>query len=112
MTGTIEQLKDLMNDEVFVQKISKMENNEEVQKAFSERGIDFTMEEINQIVEMVYENNTELGEDKLEEVSGGFAITTTTLAVVGCITAGISLLGGVMSEVNKGRKEKGKKPIW
>ena len=112
MTGTIEHLKELMDNEIFVQKIAKMESNEEVQKAFSEQGIDFTMEEINQVVEQLYGDDSELNEDKLEEVSGGIVITTTTLTVVGCVAAGVSLFAGVMSEVNNNRKEKGKKPIW
>ena len=112
MTGTLEQLKVLLDDKDFVSEIASMEDNVQVQKAFEEKGIGFSTEEINQIVEKLYGDNSELNEDALEEVSGGIVITTTTLAVVGCVTAGVSLFAGVMSEVNKNRKSAGKKPIW
>ena len=112
MIGTIEQLKVLMDDESFVREIAQMEDNEEVRKAFEDHGIGFTSEEINEIVEKLYGDDAELSENSLEDVSGGFVITTTTLAVVGCFSAGVSLFAGVMSEVNNSRKEAGKKPIW
>lgn len=112
MAANMDQFKALLDDEVFVRKLAQLETNEEVQKAFAEKGVDFTMEEIDQIVEKLYGDSAELDEDKLEDVSGGFVITTTTLTAIGCIAAGVSLLGGVMAEVNNSRKAKGKKPIW
>jgi len=101
-----------MNDESFVNEVAKMEDNVEIQKAFEARGIGFTMDEINGIVDKLYGDPAELSDEALEDVSGGFVITTGMLAVIGCATAGVSLFGGIMAEVNKSRKEKGKKTIW
>lgn len=112
MTGTMEQFEALVNDELFVEKLTKLETNEEVQKAFAERGIGFTMEEIDQIVEKLYGDKSELNEDSLENVSGGVVITATTVAAVSCIAAGVALLGNAMAVYNDNRKAKGKKPIW
>jgi hypothetical protein len=112
MTGTIEELKVLMDDEEFVNEIAKMDNNVEVQKAFEARGIGFTMDEIDCIVEKLYGEKSELSDESLEQVSGGFVITLTTLEVIGCVSAGVGLFAGVMEQVNKNRKAKGKKAIW
>ncbi len=112
MTGTIEQLQELMNDESFAKEIAKLETNEEVQKAFEAHGIGFTMDEIKDITEKLYGDETELSEESLENVSGGFVITSTMLAIIGVATAGVSLTAGVLAEVNKNRKAQGKKTIW
>ena len=49
----MEKVQLAMNDAEFVKKISAMENPEEVQKAFAEKGVEFTLEEISKIAEMV-----------------------------------------------------------
>lgn len=112
MTGTMDQLKAVLEDESFVREISKMENNEEVQQAFKARGIEFSLEEIDQIAEKLYGDATELEDENLENVSGGFVITATMVGAVACVAAGVGLFAGIMTEVNNNRKAAGKKPIW
>lgn len=103
----IEKVQALMNDTEFVKKISAMEDPEDVQKAFAEKGVDFTLDEIGQIAEMVAGNEgEELTEGQMDAVSGGI------LAEIATVAKGIALLGGIMVEVNKSRKAAGKKTIW
>ena len=107
MAVNTEKLKAVLEDKAFVDAISKMESNVEVQKAFAERGIDFTVEEVDLIAEQLYGDDKELNDTQLENVSGGIALETITV-----IVSGIALAANVMSEVNKNRRAAGKKPIW
>lgn len=105
--SNIEKIKDLMDNKNFVSKITAMEDPEQVQAAFAENGVDFTLEQINQIAELVINNNAEeLNEDALEAVSGGI------LTEIAIVASGIALFANTMAEVNKARKEAGKKTIW
>ena len=102
-----EKLKSVLEDKAFVEALSKMESNVEVQKAFAERGINFTVEEIDFIAEHLYGGEEGLDDAQLENVSGGIALETITV-----IVGGIALFGNVMTEVNNSRRARGKKPIW
>lgn len=88
-----EQIKELFSDETFVASILEMETPEEVQKALSERGLDLSLEEINTIQNSLSNEEEELSEDQLEEVAGGFAVTTL---VCGLIIGGAAA-GGAFS---------------
>lgn len=88
------KLKSLMADEAFVNKLLEMETPEEVCAAFEKEGLTVTEEEINQVKEKLAnadENGELLGEDDLEEVAGGFILTTTLLygAAYGLMGIGI-----------------------
>lgn len=108
--NNIEKIKEVMNNDEFVTRIVKLDDPELVQKAFSEQGIDFTLEQINQIAESVLSNysyeNGELPEEALDAVSGG------VLAEIAIVASGIALFANTMAEVNKSRKAAGKKTIW
>ena len=107
MSAKIEKLQALMNDAEFVKKISAMEDPEEVQKAFADNGVDFTLDEIGQIAEMAADNEgEELSEGQMDAVAGG------VLTAIAIVASGIALGANVMAEVNKSRKAKGKKTIW
>ncbi len=107
MSKNIETLNALMADKAFVEKIANLEEPEDVQAAFAEKGVDFSIEEINTIAEMVMNNGSEeLGEGDMEAVTGGI------LAEIAIVASGISLFAGIMTEVNNSRKAKGKKGIW
>lgn len=96
-----------MNDAEFVKKISAMQEPEDVQKAFAEKGVEFTLEEISQIAEMVAGNEgEELTEGQMDAVSGGI------LAEIAIVASGIALAANCMAEYNKSRKAAGKKTIW
>ncbi len=103
-----EMLKNLMADQEFVKAIAYMEEPEDVQKAFSDKGVEITLEEINAIAEAVMAGNSdELSDDQLDHVAGGAVIEIITV-----VASGVALFANVMSEVNKERKAKGKKTIW
>ena len=109
MNAKTEKITALMEDREFVAKIAAMEEPEEVQKAFAEQGVDFSLEEINFIANQVMNGNSEeLNEDQLEAVAGGVDPVTVTVVVCGLIKLGAD----AMTEVNKQRKAKGKKTIW
>lgn len=103
----IEKVQAVMNDAEFVQKISAMEEPIDVQKAFAEKGIDFTLEEIGQIAELVANNEgEELTDSQMNSVTGG------VLAEIAIVASGVALVANSMAEVNKSRKAAGKKTIW
>ncbi len=103
----INKIKDLMGDKDFVAAIAAMEDPEDVQSSFADKGVDFTLEQINQIAEMVIGGNEdELSEAALEGVSGGL------LAEIAIVASGVALFANTMAEVNKARKAAGKKTIW
>lgn len=106
MDSRVETVKALMEEPAFVESIAKMEDNTEVQKAFADRGVDFTLAEIDAIAEMVYSGAGVLSEEELENVSGG------VLAEIAIVASGVALFANVMTEVNNNRKANGKKPIW
>lgn len=109
MMNNAEQLKKLMENEKFVREIVAMEEPEDVQKAFAEKGFTFSIEEINQIARMAFaEDSDELSTDELETVAGGIGVVEGICIVA----AGVKFLCDVGTEINNSRKAKGKKPIW
>lgn len=95
---TKEKLMEVFSDKQFVESLFKMDTPQEVQKALSEKGVDVTVEEIEQARELLirYENGQlsekeqsildmfqkgegELSDKDLEDVSGGFVITVSAL---------------------------------
>lgn len=107
MATNIEHVKQVMADQEFVAKIATMEDPVEVQAAFAAKGIDFTVDQINQIAELALNGNgDELTETEMDVVSGG------VLTEIGIVASGIALFANCMSEYNKRRKEQGKSTIW
>ena len=109
MSTKLEKVTALMENPEFVAKIAAMEEPEDVQKAFQENDIEFSLDEISQIARMVENSNSEeLDVAQLDSVSGGADPVTVTVVVLGLIKLGAD----AMTEVNKNRKAKGKKTIW
>ncbi|MBO6159501.1 MAG: Nif11-like leader peptide family RiPP precursor [Firmicutes bacterium] len=109
MNATLQQVQLVMADEAFVEKISAMEDPEQVQAAFADKGIDFSLEEIDAIArKSAADADDELNEDDLVDVAGGVG----AVAVICCVAGAIKLGADIMTEVNKSRKAKGKKTIW
>lgn len=106
MTASIDQVKAVMEDREFVEKIVAMEDPIEVQSAFSAKGIDFTVDEINQIAQIAFSSNDELSEATMDNVTGG------VLAEIAIVASGVALFANCMSEYNKNRKAQGKSTIW
>ena len=109
MNTKLEKIQAVMENREFVAKIAAMEEPEEVQQAFAEVGIEFTLDEISYIAKQVMSGNTdELDEEQLEAVAGGVDPITVTVVVCGLLKLGAD----AMAEYNKQRKAQGKKTIW
>ncbi len=85
-----EKLKSLMADEAFVSRLLELETPEEVCAAFEKEGITVTPEEIRQVKEKLENVNSEseLSEDALEEVAGGFLVSAVAWGVTALIGIG------------------------
>ena len=59
------------------EKIKNAESLDEVVKVCAEEGVEVTKEELEAVLSQL--ENTELDENALDDVSGGLAITTTTI---------------------------------
>ncbi len=70
-----EKLQDILKDKAFAEKIAKLQTPEKVQAAFKEKGIEFSVDEvqlIDSIINKMVENkSTKLSEEDLNEISGG-----------------------------------------
>lgn len=107
MENEIYSLKELMKDEKFVSAIAAMEDPADVQKAFAEKGFQFTIEQINKMAEMALSTTSdELTQEQMDNVAGGI------LSEIAIVASGIALFANCMAEINKQRKEKGKSTIW
>lgn len=70
-----EKLTELMKDKEFVKKILEMETPEEVQKALAEKGVDLSIEQIEDIRKGIIarvSSEEEMSDEQLEQVAGGF----------------------------------------
>lgn len=67
-------LKTLLSDKDFMKGIVEMETPEEVQKAFKDKGVELSTEQVQEIGEIInatLEKGSTLSESELEEISGG-----------------------------------------
>lgn len=107
MGNDINALKVLMGDEQFVASIVAMEDPVDVQRAFAEKGFQFTVEQINEMAAVAFsENADELSEEQMDAVAGG------VLAEIAIVASGVALFANGMVEYNKYRKSRGKSTIW
>lgn len=105
----IELMKKVLGDEEFVNSLLEMEDAQQVQEKLKEKGLDFTIEQINEIRDLIarysqneltqqeqdlleqaraYENG-ELNEEQLEAISGGWSSNDST-------TLGISIAFSIL----------------
>lgn len=106
MNASVDHIKAVMEDREFVEMIVAMEDPVDVQSAFSAKGIDFSIEEINQIARIAFSDNSELSEEEMDNIAGG------VLAEIAIVASGVALFANCMAEYNKSRKAKGKSTIW
>ncbi len=70
------KIADALKDDDFINDILEMQTSEEVKEAFAEKGIDISISEVKTIGaiinEMVEKDTTDLSEEDLEAISGGF----------------------------------------
>lgn len=109
MNSKIKKVEQAVEDVDFLKRIAAMEDPEAVQRAFAEKDVDFSLEEISFIAKQVMNGNAEeLDEDQLDAVAGGVDPVTVTVVVLGLLKLGAD----AMTEYNKQRKANGKSTIW
>ena len=95
-----EKIKKIFADEAFVKELLSLDAAEEIQTLLKTKGIELDLDQIEKAKALVakklalVEAGEELGDDELDEVSGGFAITT-----LGVVSAIISVVGFASSVV-------------
>ena len=97
-------------DNSLVEKLFSLETPEEVQSLLKAEGLDFTVEEINAVrevlVKMLEKNSSELSDDELANVAGGSvlgAVGTVVVAgaLIGLVAAGsVGVVGAAMAVNN------------
>lgn len=83
-----EKLKELLKDEAFVKELVEQETVEDAQKLLASKGVDISVDQLNEIRKGVaarVEEGEELSDEQLENVAGGFADAIT--AVVDAVIA-------------------------
>ena len=66
------KLAEILEDSEIMKNISNAESKEEMQKIFSENGLELTNYEVDSFIKMMNsDNNDEISEETLESVSGG-----------------------------------------
>jgi len=95
-----EKIKEIFSDEAFVKELLNLDTPEEIQTLLKSKGIELDREQIEKAKAFVskklamIEAGEELGDDELDDVSGGFAITG-----LGVASAIISVIGVASSMV-------------
>lgn len=92
-------IKDIFSDEDFVKSLLEYESAEEVQSALKDKGLELSVDEILALQKnLAAQANDELPEDELENVTGGFVISSTVIAigsVCGALISGGSFVNTV-----------------
>lgn len=88
-----EKLMELFQNKEFLNKIVACDTVDEVLGVIEAEGVETTKEEFDALMDNVarVRNSTgELGEEELENVSGGFAITAAGVALFGALVTAVS----------------------
>lgn len=91
-----EKLTELFQEEEFKAEASVCTTMDEFYVLFNRHGLDMSMEEVVEVIGQIAEKQKvlesgELGADELDEVAGGFAMSTVAFCIivgVGCAGAG------------------------
>ncbi|MBE5837539.1 hypothetical protein [Butyrivibrio sp.] len=107
MDNRIERIKELFSDEAMVKEVLSIAEPEKAQEWFSDHGIEFTLDEIKDMGEMINKVqkgeikagylavNDELSEDDLENVAGGTNQTAVEYALGAIGIAMVSIAIGI-----------------
>ena len=89
-----ERIKEVFSDEAFVKELLSKETPEEVQAMLEDKDIEVSIAEIVKLREMIIKKaenpdaDVELGDDDLEEVSGGIVIDVIFAVAVTAVMVG------------------------
>lgn len=80
----VTKVEEVLREEGFAAKLLEMENPADVQAAFAEKGVDFTIEEVVEIGNAIAsgEATGEISEEDLDSVSGGGIIALVVANIV------------------------------
>ena len=87
MDNRIELAQKALEDKTFVEKLLSLEEPKDVQKAYAEKGVELSIEEVKAMGQMLAADSgeSELNADQLDAVAGGIALATIS-AIVGAVT--------------------------
>lgn len=76
---------ELLEKDDFAEKLKLVESPEDVQKLFADNGVELSLEDIKNIAmeSMKNADDGEIDEEDLDNVSGGFVLSTTACVVIG-----------------------------
>jgi lactobin A/cerein 7B family class IIb bacteriocin len=95
-------VKELFENQEFVQSILELETPEEVQEALAKENVDISLEEVQQIYNLLSNHvagDQELNEEELESVNGGFIIAM----VLGIIAYAAVMTTAITMDVKRRR---------
>lgn len=95
-------------DQSLAEKLFALENPEEVQSCLKEQGLEFSLDEIDQLKEAlvktaVRQESGELSDENLEEVAGGVIATTTIVGLTAAAIGGTCGGGTFIHNITRGR---------
>ena len=89
------KIKELYENEEFIAKMKQADTSEDVKNVFAEYGVELSVEDIEEIYnECVNAENGELGEENLDQVSGG-----SFIAIGACFVGGY-IIGRLITRFN------------
>jgi len=104
--ATKEKMADVFTDEEFLKKLFSLEEPEEVQAAFKEKGLHYTLEEImgmRDIMVNAPQENGELSDEQMEQVGGGILYAAAKGYLSGLVGG---FLGAAVEDAYKAFKKK------
>ena len=105
----IEKLQQVMQNKQYAEELMALEATEDIQAKFAEAGIEFSADEVEKIVEFVVsqadKSGDELGEESLENVTGG--VFPVGMAIfLGLTILGVAIGWKAAGGCNGGKKKK------
>ena len=102
-----ERIKEIFSDEAFVKELLSLDAAEDIQALLNTKGIELDLDQIEKAKEIVAKKlaiiaaGEELGDDDLDDVSGGFAVTA--LGVASAIITVVGIAANVVITKTDGR---------
>ncbi len=97
-------IKEIFSDKAFVEALLGMETAEEVQAALKEKNLDLSIEDIENVQKALSaQESSELSEDEMENVAGGFAITAGVVSAIAGIISATAGVGSFTHKITRGR---------
>lgn len=102
-----ERIKEIFSDEAFVKELLSLEAAEDIQALLKTKGIELDLDQIEKAKEIVAKKlaiiaaGEELGDDDLDDVSGGFAVTA--LGVASALITVVGIAANVVITKTDGR---------